>query len=104
MTTRILGEIGRSCKGVRWTTRTAGSAADYYFDNAHSVLGTGRVTVPTAVAQFPLDILPGPREAVERWFDVVRWTEFPEGGHFGPWQHPRPWAADVTEFFAGLEG
>lgn len=84
---------------VYWATRTAGSAADYYYDNAHSELGTARVAVPTAFAQFPNDILPGPRESVERWFDVARWTEFPHGGHFGPWQHPEPWAADVLAFF-----
>ena len=87
---------------VYWTTRTAGSAADYYYDNAHSTLGTGRVTVPTAFAQFPNDILPGPRESADRWFDVVRWTEFPHGGHFGPWQHPEPWATDVVAFFDQL--
>lgn len=89
---------------VYWATRTAGSSADYYFDNAHSVLGTGRVTVPTAFAQFPRDILPAPRASVERWFDVVRWTEFPDGGHFGPWQHPRVWADDVIAFFRGIGG
>lgn len=87
---------------IYWTTRTAGSSADYYYDNAHSVLGTGRVTAPTAFAQFGRDILPAPREAAERWFDVVRWTEFPDGGHFGPWQLPGPWADDVIGFFAGL--
>lgn len=87
---------------VYWTTRTAGSSADYYYDNAHSTLGTDRVSVPTAFAQFPNDILPGPRESVERWFEVVRWTEFPRGGHFGPWQYPEPWAADVVAFFDGI--
>lgn len=89
---------------VYWATRTAGSSADYYFDNAHSTLGTGRVETPTAFAQFPRDILPAPRASVERWFDVVRWTEFPAGGHFGPWQHPREWAADVEAFFTRLPG
>lgn len=87
-----------------WVTRTAGSSVHYYFDNAHSELGTGRVAVPTAFAQFPADILPAPRSSAERWFDVVRWTEFPHGGHFGPWEQPGAWAADIRAFFDGLEG
>lgn len=83
---------------VYWVTRTAGSSVHYYYDNAHSVLGTGRVSVPTAFAQFPNDIVPAGRSTAERWFDVVRFTEFPRGGHFGPWEEPAMWAADVIAF------
>lgn len=85
-----------------WVTRTAGSSVHYYFDNAHAVPETGRVVVPTAFAQFPADLLPGPRSSAERWFDVVRWTEMERGGHFGPWEQPVAWAADVRAFFDDL--
>jgi pimeloyl-ACP methyl ester carboxylesterase len=84
---------------VYWVTRTAGSSVHYYYDNAQSDLGTGFVSAPTAFAQFPHDILPAPRSSVERWFNVQRFTQFERGGHFGPWEQPEPWAADVTAFF-----
>lgn len=87
---------------VYWVTRTAGSSAHYYYDNAHSELGRGFVAAPTAFAQFPFDILPAPRASVERWFDVRRFTRFERGGHFGPWEQPEPWAADVRAFFDEL--
>jgi pimeloyl-ACP methyl ester carboxylesterase len=89
---------------IYWATRTAGSSVHYYYDNAHSTLGTARVEVPTAFAQFPHDILPAPRSSAERWFRVERWTEFPAGGHFGPWEEPGPWASDVIAFFDQLGG
>jgi pimeloyl-ACP methyl ester carboxylesterase len=88
---------------IYWATRTAGSSVHYYFDNAHSELETGRVEVPTAVAQFPHDLLPAPRSSAERWFNVVRFTAFARGGHFGPWEAPDLWAADVIAFFDDLD-
>jgi pimeloyl-ACP methyl ester carboxylesterase len=88
---------------IYWATRTAGSSVHYYFDNAHSELETGRVEVPTAVAQFPHDLLPAPRSSAERWFNVVRFTAFARGGHFGPWEAPDLWAADAIAFFDDLD-
>lgn len=82
-----------------WVTRTAGSSVHYYYDNAHAPLETAFCATPTAVAQFPRDLLPAPRSTAERWFNVARWTEFARGGHFGPWEQPQLWAQDVTAFF-----
>jgi len=87
---------------VYWVTRTAGSSVHYYFDNAHQPLETARVEVPTGVAQFPRDLVPAPRSSAERWFDVVHWTEFPRGGHFGALEEPELWAADLRAFFDGI--
>jgi pimeloyl-ACP methyl ester carboxylesterase len=84
---------------VYWVTRTAASSVHYYYDNAHSPLETARVEGPTAVAQFPHDLVPAPRSTAERWFNVVRFTDFPRGGHFGPWEQPRSWASDIIAFF-----
>ena len=89
---------------VYWATRTAGSSVHYYFDNAHSRLRTARVEVPTALAQFPKDLVPGPRSSAERWFRVERFTQFPAGGHFGPWEEPELWAGDVVAFFDEVGG
>ena len=89
---------------IYWATRTAGSSVHYYYDNAHSALETAYCDTPTAVAQFPKDLLPAPRSSAERWFRVVRFTEFARGGHFGPWEAPDLWSADVVAFFDQLEG
>lgn len=89
---------------IYWATTSGMSAAQYYYDNGHSVLPDDRVDIPVGVAMWPADLLPGPRSAVERWFDVRRWTVMPRGGHFGPWEEPRLWADDVRAFFDGLEG
>lgn len=87
---------------IYWVTRTGGSSVHYYYDNAHSTLGTDRVETPTAFAQFAKDILPAPRSSAERWFQVERWTTFERGGHFGPWEEPELWATDVRSFFDQL--
>ncbi len=87
---------------IYWVTASATSAAQYYYDNGHSVLTNEAVTVPTGVAMWPRDLVHSTRESVERWFPVTRWTEQPRGGHFGPWEEPQLWADDVTAFFDEL--
>ena len=89
---------------IYWVTASATSAAQYYYDNGHSVLTNDAVTVPTGVAVWPKDLVHGSRASVERWFPVKRWTEQPRGGHFGPWEQPQLWADDVVAFFDGLDG
>lgn len=74
---------------VYWFTRTAGSAARYYYDtSAHPPAG-GRVTVPTGFGFFPADIDHGPPAFARRWYPVERFTRFDRGGHFGALGQPR---------------
>ena len=82
---------------IYWVTQSAGSAARYYYDN--TVTPTGRQTVPIGFAVFPADLCPAPRESAERWYPVARWADLPRGGHFGPWEEPELWAAEVRAFF-----
>ncbi|MEO5535687.1 MAG: epoxide hydrolase family protein [Pseudolysinimonas sp.] len=84
---------------IYWVTASATSAAQYYYDNGHSTLSEAPVTVPTGVSVWPGDLVPGPRASAEHWFPIVRWTELPRGGHFGPWEQPALWADDVIAFF-----
>lgn len=87
-----------------WVTRTGGSSVRYYRDSSLDPLGSGsRPAAPTAFLIFPADIGRPPREYVERFFDVRRYTSAERGGHFGPWEQPDTWAADVRVFFDGLE-
>ncbi len=88
---------------VYWVTETAGSSVRYYRDSSLVAGDPGaRVTVPTGFAIFPKDIAPAPRAFAERFFDVVRWTEMPSGGHFGALEQPAHFAADVRAFFDQL--
>lgn len=81
---------------IYWVTQSAGSAARYYYDN--TVTPTGRQTTPTGFALFPADICPAPEESARRWYPVERWTTMARGGHFGPWEEPELWGAELREF------
>lgn len=62
-----------------------------------------RVTVPTGVAAFPDPVFPPPpRSQAEKTYDVVRWTDMTDGGHFAAAERPDVWLADVRAFVAGL--
>ena len=79
------------------------SAAWYYrFQAEEQAPLQTRCDTPTACANFhgePL-YLPPPRSWAERAYNIVRWTDFAEGGHFGAIEQPnaliddlRAWAA-----------
>jgi len=85
-----------------WVTQTAGSSVRYYRDSRHTPLNDGYVATPTALAQFPADLLPAPRHSAERFYNVQRFTAMPRGGHFGPWEEPELFSADVIAFFDQL--
>jgi pimeloyl-ACP methyl ester carboxylesterase len=62
-----------------------------------------RVRVPTGVAAFPDPVFPPPpRSQAEKTYDIVRWTDMAEGGHFAAAERPDAWLADVRAFVAGL--
>ncbi|MGC5166642.1 epoxide hydrolase family protein [Luteimicrobium sp. DT211] len=88
---------------IYWLTRTAGSAARHYLENARSGAGYRDLTnpVPTAVAVFPEDFR-SLRTCVERSTHLVRYTELPRGGHFAAVTDPDVLVGDVREFFASL--
>lgn len=63
----------------------------------------GRVAVPTGLALYPAEFMPyPPREAAERAYEVVRWTQMPSGGHFAAMEEPEAFAAEVGAFFGGF--
>jgi microsomal epoxide hydrolase len=51
---------------------------------------------------FPRDLVTAPREWAERFYDVVRYTAFPRGGHFPAWEAPEAYGADLTAFARAL--
>ena len=86
---------------IYWATETIGSSIRLYAERARfpSPNADKRVTVPTAVAVLPSDLVRQPREWDERQYDVQRWTVLPRGGHFGEWEVPDLLAEDIRAFF-----
>ena len=88
---------------IYWFTRTGVSSARHYYEDAHSGAGYRDAPnrVPTAVAVFPQDYRTI-RACAERANNIVRYTEFADGGHFAYTTHPDLVAGDLRAFFAGL--
>lgn len=87
-----------------WVTDTFGTSARYYYEArinpwrpAHD--RWPRVEAPTAVANFPKEIVHQPRAWAERYFNIQRWTDMPAGGHFGAMEEPALLVADIRAFF-----
>ena len=80
---------------------TASVQFDYEF-RRETRRALGRVPQPTAVLMGMKDMVPPPRELVQRQFNLTRWNELPRGGHFLEWEEPEITARDLREFFAPL--
>ena len=62
-----------------------------------------RIEVPTAVADFPAEIVRPPREWVERMLRrPAPLDEFDRGGHFAAFEEPELLGGDLIEFLAEL--
>jgi pimeloyl-ACP methyl ester carboxylesterase len=85
-----------------WLTRTAGSAARFYYEDAHATPPTEPTTAPTAVAAFGGDFSGIRRFAERDHRNIVRWTTFDRGGHFAAHKAPDLLVGDVREFFRPL--
>jgi pimeloyl-ACP methyl ester carboxylesterase len=85
---------------ITWFTGTAGSSARLYKESRAAFAPGRRTDVPTAVAVFPGD--GSVRALAERSNTVVRWTEYPRGGHFAALQAPDLLLTDLREFTAEL--
>jgi pimeloyl-ACP methyl ester carboxylesterase len=89
---------------IYWFTNSAGTSANHYFETFHDPSAYApkeRGTVPTGVAvSLTQDI--AIRRFAERAHNVVRWTEFDEGGHFAAMEAPEFMVEDVRAFFRDL--
>ena len=62
-----------------------------------------QVRVPTGCALFPAEFYPyPPRQAAERIFNIVRWTNMRAGGHFAAMEEPVAFAAEVAAYFTSI--
>jgi epoxide hydrolase len=80
-----------------WLTRTAGSSATIYYENAHAGQWPEPNPAPTGVAVFAEDI--AIRRYAEQNNNIVHWTEFDRGGHFAAMEAPDLLVGDVRTFF-----
>lgn len=87
---------------VYWVTQTGTSSARIYYENRIAPPRQERVSVPTACALFPKEIVVPARKWVEARYNLVRWTEMPRGGHFAALEQPDLLVEDVRDFFRGI--
>lgn len=89
---------------IYWLTDTAASSIRLYYENAHDPSAwapKANSGVPTAVAVFQDGDV-----AIRRYGEgantIVRWTEYPRGGHYAVMSAPADWVKDVRETFGEL--
>jgi pimeloyl-ACP methyl ester carboxylesterase len=89
---------------IYWLTDTAASSIRLYYENAHDPgawAPKANSGVPTAVAVFQDGDI-----AIRRYGEssntIVRWTEYPHGGHYAAMTVPQDWIKDVRESFGAL--
>jgi epoxide hydrolase len=83
-----------------WFTKTAGSAANMYYESMHGHDWPTPSQVPTGVAAFAEDV--AIRRYAEQANNIVHWSDIDAGGHFAALETPDLLVADVRAFFAGL--
>lgn len=84
-----------------WFTGSMPSAIRIYWEGRRRPLKFAegeRVTVPVAIAHFPKELPIPARTYVERGYNVVRWTEYPKGGHFAAAEESVELASDIRQF------
>ena len=91
---------------IYWLTGTAASSIRWYYENAHDPSAwapKANSGVPTAVAVFQDGDI-AIRRYGEESHNIVRWTEYPHGGHYAALTVPEVWRNDLREFFRELRG
>ncbi|MGL5851587.1 MAG: epoxide hydrolase family protein [Phycicoccus sp.] len=95
-----------------WFTRTAGSAAQIYFEMRDELpIATTPaaprppLSVPLGVSVFRQDASLPVRSLADRAFPGIRqWREHEHGGHFSSLERPEEFVDDLSDFVAGVLG
>jgi len=89
---------------IYWATGTISSSIRMYYEEAHSPTAWAPKTnsgVPTGVAVFQDEDI-AIRHFAEASNTIVRWKEYPSGGHYAVMKAGDVWLKDVKEFFDDL--
>jgi len=87
-----------------WVTETIGSSMRMYYESFAKALGADgfeRIEVPVGAALFNEANRP-PRELVEPYWNIQRFTHVERGGHFPAMENPEGLVAEVRAFFRPL--
>jgi len=92
---------------IYWVTGTIASANRIYAETRRAGFGASlpdaKVPVPMGYVKFPGDAFKPPRRWVEELYDVRRWSDVDEGGHFPALEVPELLSEEIRRFFGGLE-
>lgn len=91
------------CLTLYWLTDTACTSQRVYYGNTWTLPPMNKISVPVAIAAFPKDVLPAPKEWIEKHYPVVQYTQMPRGGHFTALEQPKEFAEDIKNFVAKLK-
>ena len=86
---------------IYWLTDTIHPSIRFYWAHRQkppAAVRPERIDVPTAIALFPKEVMRPPRSAVERKYDLRRWTEMDRGGHFPALEQPDALVDDLRAF------
>jgi hypothetical protein len=84
-----------------WVTGTITSSMRMYYETVKAGQAgppDDFVDTPTGIAHFPKELAHPPRAWVENHFNVVHWTDMPQGGHFAAMEEPALLVDDVRAF------
>lgn len=81
-----------------WMTNTACTSIRAYHGNSFTLPPQKRIEVPTAITSFPYDVLPAPREWIEKNYPVIMYKEMKHGGHFTALEQPKEFAENISQF------
>ena len=84
---------------VYWLTNTINASMRLYYETDAREVIPESVDVPTGHARYPGEISKTPRVWAEEVYDLVYWSEPPEGGHFAAMEVPELFVDDLRAFF-----
>jgi pimeloyl-ACP methyl ester carboxylesterase len=91
---------------IYWFTNTIYSSIRLYREAALELRSPDSLlkstATPIGVAIFPKDFGYPPKSHIERFLNIVRWTEMPAGGHFAALEKPELLAEDIRAFFGAI--
>ena len=90
---------------IYWVTQTIESSIRLYYESANStplVRWGDKINIPTSFAYFPVEISYPPKEWLEKFFDLRRFTKMGSGGHFSATEEPLKLVEDIRDSFRFL--
>ena len=89
---------------IYWFTRSIGPSMRLYYETfgpGATIRQSRRTDVPTGFSMFK-DLNAPPRELLEPWYDIRRYTTIDRGGHFPALENPDAVVRELREFFRPL--